>query len=206
MSSTLSSPAHRAAIAFLRGGLLAIVTLLAAPRAAGWAAAIPGLEGFGTWIVAALPAAGFAGAWAFGGAALGRGRAGVLAFALGGVVSGLLLSLVWPQLAGLTGREPLAPLLAFSVLTWAGAFGIGGGIAGWRLDTHAAVALAWRFAIGGALGALVFVAPSLAWPLGADAWPAAARLALTTLSSVAGLLAPFAVGGAAAGRLVGRDG
>ncbi len=201
----LASPSHRAAVAFLRGGLFASVTLLAAPRVAALVRSVRPLAGFGDAAAALLPVAGFAVAWAFGGAALGRGRVGVGAFALGGLVSGLLMSLVWPQLAGLTGREPLPPLLAFSVGGWAAAFGAGGAVAGCVVDRRAAAALARRFAMGGAAGALVFVAPSLAQPLGWAAWPAPARLLLTTASSVCGLLAPFAIGGAAAGLALGRD-
>lgn len=205
MSTSLASPAHRAALAFLRGGLLAMATLLAAPRVASLAGSLAVPAGSGRLAAALLPLAGFAAAWAFGGAALGRGRIAVRAFALGGLVAGLLMSFVWPQLAGLTGREPLAALLAFSVPGWALSFGAGGGIAGWHIDRRAALPLAWRFALGGAVGALAFVAPSLALPFGTAGWPAPARLLLTTLTSVAGLLAPFAIGGAAAGRLLGRD-
>ena len=201
----LPSPAHRAAVAFVRGGLLAIVTLLAAPRVAALDRAIPSLsDGAGAvgWL---LPVAGFAAAGAFGGAALGRGRAGARAFALGGLVSGLVMSAVWPQLAGLTGREPLGVVVAFSAGGWAAAFGAGGAVAGWGVDRRAAAWLACRFAIAGAAGALVFVAPSLAQPLGYGEWPAPARLLVTTVTSVAGLLAPFAIGGAAAGRRLGED-
>lgn len=201
----LASPAHRAAIAFARGGLLAIVALLAAPRAAALARSFPAPAALGDLVAALLPVAGFAGAGAFGGASLGRGPTGVRGFALGGLVSGLLMALVWPQLAGLTGREPLPAVLAFAVTGWAAAFGAGGGLAAWRIDKTVAVGLAGRFALGGAAGALLFVAPSLAQPLGAADWPGPARLLLTTATSVAGLLAPFAIGGAAAGRALGSD-
>jgi hypothetical protein len=202
---SLASPAHRVAVAFLRGGLLAIVALLAAPRAAALVRSCSTLEDLGDLAAALLPVAGFLVAWAFGGAALDRGRRGVRAFAVGGLVAGMLMSAVWPQLAGLTGREPLPALLAFSVGGWAVAFGAGGGLAGWGLDRRAAAPLAARFAAGGALGALLFIAPSLAQPLGVGTWSGPARLLLTTVTSVAGLLTPFAVGGAAAGRLLGRD-
>jgi hypothetical protein len=37
---------------------------------------------------------------------------------------------------------------------------------------------------------------------GLHGWPPTAQLAVTVTSSVAGLLAPFAIGGAAAGRAV----
>ena len=201
----LTSPAHRAAVAFARGGLLAIAALLAAPRVAALARSMPATAALGDLVAALLPVAAFAAAGAFGGASLGRGRAGVRGFALGGLASGLVMALVWPQLAGLTGREPLPVVVAFAVAGWAAAFGAGGGVAAWRIDRRAATALAGWFALGGAAGALLFVAPSLAQPLGAAGWPGPARLLLATATSVAGLLAPFAIGGAAAGRTLGLD-
>jgi hypothetical protein len=199
----IASPAHRAAIAFLRGGLLAIVSLLAAPRAGGLLlrTALPGAVADASALL--LPLLGFTAAWAFGGASLGRGRQAVRGFALGGLLTGLLLSLVWPQLAGLTGREPALIVLAFAVAGWGVSFGAGGGLAGRLVHPPAALALARGFAVGGAAGASIFVVPSLASGLGYGDWPPIARLFVSTITSVAGLLAPFAIGGAAAGRLLG---
>jgi len=202
----LASPSHRCAVAFLRGGLLATVALLAAPRAgalfhrSAWLAPVAGAA------AVLLPVAGFAAAGAFGGAALGRGRAGVRAFALAGVVWGLLMSMAWPQLTGLTGREPLPLLAAFALGAWAAAFAAGGAVAAAIVDRRALLPVAAGFALGGAAGAAIFIAPSLAAPLGYAQWPPLVRLLVATVTSIAGLLAPFGIGGAAAGRRMGREG
>ncbi|HSJ97103.1 MAG TPA: hypothetical protein VLC53_08520, partial [Myxococcota bacterium] len=190
----LASPAHRAAIAFLRGGLLAIVGLLAPPRVAAMLAGAGAGERAATVVALLLPVLGFALAGAFGGAALGLGRRGAAAFAAGGAVTGLGISIAWPQFAGLTGHEPILVLTLFALGTWAAAFGAGGGVAAWAVDRRAIRELSRWFAIGGALGAILFVAPSLLVPLGFREWPPMIRVLISTLTSVTGLLAPFGIG------------
>lgn len=198
-----SSPAHAAAVAFLRGGLVAIVALLAPARLVAILDAT-GIGGSGPLVRLAVPALGFAAAGALGGAALGLGRRGVRAFSIGGLATGLAMSRVWPQLGGLTGHEPLIPLVLFATLSWALAFGAGGGLGAWLLDRRASVSVAAWAALGGAAGALLFVTPSLFVPLGFGALSPMARLAVSTITSVVGLLTPFAVVGAAAGHALDR--
>jgi hypothetical protein len=49
---------------------------------------------------------------------------------------------------------------------------------------------------------VLLVLPGLLARVGLHGWPSTAQLAISVASSVAGLLAPFAIGGAAAGRAV----
>lgn len=199
---TLSTPGHQSAVAFVRGGLVAIVALLAPARVTALLEGL-GAPGFsGAVVRLLLPVLGFAAAGAVGGASLGAGGRGVRAFSVGGLASGVMMSQVWPQLSGLTGHEPPASVALFAVVSWAAAFGAGGLVSAWVLRLRGGLRLAATCAIGGALGGLVFVLPSLLGPLGFREMSPLARLAVSTLSSIVGLLVPFGVEGAAAGRAV----
>jgi hypothetical protein len=149
-----------------------------------------------------LPALGFAAAGAFGATALERGRAGIRGFAIGMFATGLAMSFAWTELAGLTGREPLLHVLLFATGSWALSFAVGGAVSAWTVGGQHVSRLTLAFSLGGALGALLFVSPSLLVPLGFLELPAPLRWLYSTASSVVGLVLPFAFGGAAAGRLL----
>jgi len=196
------TPAHRATVAFARGGLFAIVALLASSRIGGLARDLPALAPVLGTLQFVLPLAGFALAGAVGGASLGAGRRAASGFAAGCFLAGAVLSIAWPHLSGLTGHEHLAAVLSFAVAAWAVAFGVAGAIGGAVLGRDRVWRIAAGFAGGGAIGAVFLVTPVLLAAAGLHAWPPTAQLAVTVTSSVAGLLAPFAIGGAAAGRAV----
>ena len=198
----MSTPAHRATVAFVRGGLYAVVALLAAGRLGGYGRDHPSLAIVFEAAQFLLPLAGFALAGAVGGASLGAGRRATSGFAGGCVLGGTVLSLAWPQLSGLTGHESLVSVLAFALFAWAIAFGLAGAIGGAALGSRHTWRVASGFALGGIAGALLLVLPVLLAPAGLRSWPPTAQLAVNVLTSVTGLLAPFAVGGAAAGRAV----
>lgn len=196
------TPAHRATVAFARGGLFAIASLLLAGRIGSLARDLPSLASLFGAIQAGVPLAGFALAGAMGGSALAMGRRVTLGFAAGCFVAGVVLSAAWPHLSGLTGHEPLVSVLSFAVAAWAVAFGLAGAIGGAFLGRSQAGRVAAGFAAGAALGAIFLVMPVLLAPAGLHTWPPTAQLAVTVTSSVAGLLMPFVVGGAVAGRVV----
>lgn len=193
------SPAHRAAVRFLRGGLVAMVSLLVPSQLGSWSRAFPALGPLVALARLVVPALGFAAAGAIGATALGRGRRGGRAFAAGMSATGLALSFTAPLLQNLTGFEPPAIVALFAAVTTAGAFALGGSIAALALEPRHAVALAAGFAFGGAFGGLLTVTPSLLAG-GLAAWPPEAQLFVNLASSLLGLLAPFAIGGAVAGR------
>ena len=196
------TPTHRATVAFARGGLFAIVALLASSRVGGFARDVPTLAGVLGTLQFLLPLAGFAVAGAVGGASLDAGRRVASGFAAGCFLAGVVLSVAWPHLSGLTGHERLPAVLSFAVAAWAVAFGVAGAIGGAFLGRDRIWRVAAGFAGGGAVGAVLLVMPVLLASAGLRAWPSTAQLAVTVTSSVAGLLAPFAIGGAAAGRAV----
>lgn len=200
----MRSPAHRATVAFARGGLVAIVALLAAGRAGGFGRDVPILAPLFHVLQLALPVFGFALAGAIGGASLGAGRRATWGFAAGCFLAGMVLAAAWPQLSGLTGHESLVSVLSFAVAAWTAAFGLAGLVGGAALPGRRTRLVAGGFAAGGAAGAVLLILPVLLVPVGLRGWPPTAQLAVTVLSSVAGLLAPFAIGGAAAGRAVDK--
>ncbi len=119
----MSSPAHRAALGFLRGGLIATVSLALTPALGALASSVPTLG----WLVKAaqflLPVAGFAAGGALGGDALSLGPRGAMAFGCGGGAAGLVLFLSAPHLQGLTGFEDPLVVVPYAIATSALAFG-----------------------------------------------------------------------------------
>lgn len=197
----LSSPAHRAGVRFLRGGLVAIVALLLPSQLGGWSRAWP--EPLVAFARAAIPAVGFALAGALGAASLDRGRRGILSFGAGLLVTGFAMSFSAPLLQNLTGFESGPTVAIFAAGSTAVAFAAGGAVAALPVEPSRALILAGGFAAGGGFGGLLTVVPSL---LGTalNAWPADAQLFVRLACSVAGLLAPFAIGGAVAGKVLER--
>ncbi len=96
----MSSPAHRAALGFLRGGLIAAVSLALTPALGAVAAAAAQAGWPARAIQFLLPLAGFAFGGAVGGEALGFGSRGAIGFGCGGGAAGLVLLLTAPTFRG----------------------------------------------------------------------------------------------------------
>jgi hypothetical protein len=195
----LSSPAHRAGLRFLRGGLIAIVALLVPSQLGGWAREWPAIAPLIAASRLAIPALGFAAGGVVGASALGRGGRGAAAFGAGFGLTGLLLSFTAPLLRNLSGFENSWIVVPYAAASTAAAFGLGGVIGALALEPRQVVMMGTGFAAGGALGGLVSVLPSLSSASMAG-WPSDAQLFVRLLCSLTGLLAPFAIGGAVAGK------
>jgi hypothetical protein len=187
----MTSPSHRASMGFLRGAFIAVVAqVVTAPLAAGVGSL--SLSQLAPVVRALLPVAGFALAGAVGGEALGVGRQGASAFAAGGLLAGVVLTIAAPNLSGLTGHENAAIVLAYAVATFAAAFGLCGGVAGAILRGGVAGRSAAAFSAGGAIGGVACILPFFLARLGAEslvlqfAWLA---------SSVGSIAIPLALGG-----------
>lgn len=198
------TPAHRAALRFLRGGLVAIVALLIPSQLGGWTRDSAWLAPLAALVRLLIPAVGFAAGGLLGATALGRGRRGLGAFAAGFLLTGLGISRTAPLLQNLTGFEHRLTVALFAAGTTAAAFAAGGVLAGLLLEPRRVPSLGVGLAIGGALGGLITVAPSLLSEAVAG-WLPDAQLFFRLFCSLVGLLAPFAMAGAVAGRTLGRD-
>ncbi len=195
----MSSPAHRAALGFLRGGLIAVVSLVLAPALGGLASVVPTLG----WLVKAaqflLPVAGFAGGGALGGDALGLGSRGATAFGCGGGAAGLVLLRAAPQLQGLTGFEDPLVVVPYAIATSALAFGVMGLIGSLMVRRGKVGRVAAVFAVGGALGGLLGVLPFLVQRWGGPGW-ADLWVFVTTACSIGSVVVPLMLGGSSAAR------
>jgi hypothetical protein len=200
----MMSPSHRAALRFLRGGLVAVVALLVPSQFGFISRESPALAALVTILRIVVPAAGFAAGGAVGGAALGRGARGVWASSAALLVTGLVVTAVAPHVQGLTGFENPAVVMAFAASATGGAFALGGAVLAALLDARHLPRITAGFLAGGAAGGVVTVLPSvLAASLAG--WPADAQLFLRLACSLAGLLGPFAVAGAVAGGALQGD-
>jgi hypothetical protein len=195
---SLMSCSHRAALRFLRGGLIAVVAVLL-PSQFGFVSG--GAPAFGPVVAAlrvAVPALGFAIGGAVGGTALGRGRMGVAASSAGFLLTGIAMSLGASPLTGLTGFENPVTVLVFAATTSGAAFALGGCVMALLLDRRTLRGIVSGFLAGGAAGGVVSVMPAvLATPLAA--LPSDFRLFFHLACSLLGLVGPFAVAGAVAG-------
>jgi len=193
------SPAHRAALGFLRGSLIAVVFLVLTPALGALASSVPTLG----WLVKTaqflLPVAGFAAGGAFGGDALSLGSRGALAFGCGGGVAGLLLLLTSPHLQGLTGFEDPVVVVPFAVATSAVAFGAMGLVGSLVVRRGKVGRVAAVFAAGGAAGGLLGVVPFLVLRWGSPGW-ADLWVFVTMACSIGSVVVPFMLGGSAAAR------
>ena len=192
---SLTSPSHRAALRFLRGGLVAIVALLVPTQFGFVSREYPSLAPLVALIRIAVPAIGFGIGGAVGGSSARTRPAGVLASGAALLVTGLLLSLFAPLLTNLTGFENRAAVLLFAAATTGTAFALGGIVLALLLGRHLWPQVAAGFLAGGAAGGIVSVLPAV---LGHRT----GRLAGRTRScssrlgcSLVGLLGPFAVAG-----------
>jgi hypothetical protein len=195
----MSSPAHRAALGFLRGGLIATVSLMLPPALGVLASFVPTLG----WLVKAvqflLPVAGFAAGGALGGDALSIGSRGVMAFGCGGGAAGLVLLVTAPQLQGLTGFEDPLVVVPYAIATSALAFGAMGLIGSLVVRRGQVGRVSAVFAAGGIVGGLLGVLPFLVqrWggPVWADLW-----VFVTMACSIGSVVVPLMLGGASAAR------
>jgi hypothetical protein len=195
----MSSPAHRAALGFLRGGLIAAVSLALTPAVGAALAAVfqSGLPAGSTQFI--VPLAGFVVGGAVGGGTLGLGARGSVGFGCGGGASGLLLLITAPQLQGLTGFEDPLVVVPYAVATSALAFGMMG-LAGSLVVGRGKVArVAALFAVGGIAGGLLGVLPFLIQHWG-GVWWAELWVFLTLAGATGSVAVPFVAGGAAAAR------
>ena len=165
----MSSPAHRAALGFFRGGLIAAVSLAIAPAVgAPWRDLQSGMPaGFTQFI---LPITGFVLAAPSEGERLASERAAAWRFGCGGGAAGLVLMITAPQLQGLTGFEDPLVVVPYAVATSAPAFGSDG--ARWQPGRRARQGrpVAAVFAVGGTTGGLLGVLPFLVQRWGGAGW------------------------------------
>lgn len=197
------SPAHRAALRFLRGGLVAIVALLIPSQLGGLSRGSPWLAPLVDAARLLIPAFGFAAGGLLGATALGRGRRGLAAFGAGFLLTGIGISFVAPLVQNLTGFESRPTVALVAAGGTGAAFGVGGLVAGMVLERRRLLSLVVGFAVGGALGGLITVAPALGAAAVAG-WSPDVQLFFRLFCSLAGLLAPFAIAGAVAGRTLGE--
>lgn len=199
VSIEMSSPAHRAALGFLRGGLIATVSLVLTPALGALASSVPTLG----WLVKAaqflLPVAGFAAGGALGGDALSLGPRGAMAFGCGGGAAGLVLFLSAPHLQGLTGFEDPLVVVPYAIATSALAFGAMGLIGSLVVQRGKVGRVAAVFAVGGIVGGLLGVLPFLARRAGGPGW-ADLWVFVTMACSIGSVVVPLMLGGASAAR------
>jgi len=195
----MSSPAHLAALGFLRGGLIAVVSVVIAPVLGGVSPAVPSVD----WLVRAaqllLPVAGFALGGAVGGDALNLGRRAAAGFGCGGGAAGLVLLATAPQLQGLTGFENPLEVVPYAIATSAAAFGATGLIGGLVARRGKVARVTAGFVIGGAIGGLLGVAPFLVQRWGGAAW-AEVWVFLTLACSIGSVVVPLVLAGSSAAR------
>ena len=195
----MSSPAHRAALGFLRGGLIAGLSLAIAPALgaalanifpSGWPAGI---------IQVLLPMCGFVLGGAIGGEAVGVEPRGGLAFGCGGGAAGLVLLLTAPHLRGLTGFEDPMIVVTYAVATSTLAFGVMGLVGGLVIRRGKVGRVAAIFAASGVVGGLLGVLPFLLQRWGGAGW-ADLWVFVTMASSIGSIVVPLMIGGASAAR------
>jgi hypothetical protein len=196
----MTSPAHRAAIGFLRGALIAVVAeALATPLAASLGS-LSAMAPVSSVVRTLVPLAGFAFGGAVGGEALDAGRVGSLAFAVGGLATGVVLTFTSPHLSGLTGHEHAGVVLAYAAGTSSAAFGLGGWIGSAMLRRGVSLPATAAFAAAGALGGVVGVLPFFLTRVGGREWLGLGMQFTWLTASIASIAVPLALGGALSAR------
>ncbi len=193
----MSSAAHRAAVAFLQGGLAAVVAQVVGPPIGGAIAAVTGFSPLAGLVRTLLPVAGFSAAGAVGGDAVGAGPRAARAFAGGGALTGLVLTATSEPLSGLTGYENPAVVIAYAVITSTFAYGVGGALATAILRKRTILPAA-AFAAGGAAGGVLGVLPFLLSRWGSI--EGAAGQLIWVATAIGSVLVPLACGGALTAR------
>lgn len=195
----MSTPAHRAAVAFLRGGLIAVVSVALAPPLGALASALHAPQ----WVAAAarlaVPVAGFAIGGAVGGDALAVGTRGAAGFGWGGAAAGLVLALASAPLQGLTGFENPWVVVPYETGTSMIAFGVMGAVGSLVLHRGRSLRVTVAFLAGGAAGGLTGVLPYAVQLCGSVR--AEVSTFLTLACSIGSVVVPFVVGGASAARV-----
>ncbi len=195
----MSSPAHRAALGFLRGGLIAVVCLAVAP-ALGSALASIFQSGWPAGItLVLLPMCGFVLAGVIGGEAVAVGARGAIAFGCGGGAAGLVLLLTSPHLQGLTGFEDPVVVVPYAIAASAIAFGAMGLVGGLVVRRGNVGRITAAFAIGGIVGGLLGVLPFLVQRWGGPGW-VDLWVFVTMACSIGSVVVPLMLGGAYAAR------
>jgi hypothetical protein len=195
----MNSPAHQAALGFLRGGLIAAVSLALAPALGLVLAAIFPSGWPAAFVQFILPLAGFGFGGAVGGEALGLGSRGSTGFGCGGGAAGLVLLVSAPQLRGLTGFEDPLVVVPYAVATSALAFGLMGLVGSLVVGRDKVGRVAALFAVGGIVGGLLDVLPFLVQRSGGPEW-ADLRMFVTMACSIGSVVAPLILGGISAAR------
>ncbi len=201
------SRAHAAVIAFARGGLTSLVGLLLPSTLVvfvepWWS----GVREIGPLLRTGLPLAGFVVGGMVGAGAVTHGARGRLGFGAGFGVAGLILTPLYGNLQGLTGREHLGVVLGVVLPGFMLAYGTAGLIGGRLTSNSRSVrrASSVGFAFGGAIGGLLILVPfflsKAGWRLGG-----LAGLLAVTCSTVGAFVVPNAIGGAWLGRALDRE-
>jgi hypothetical protein len=195
----MTSPAHRAALGFLKGGLIAVVSIVIAPELGPLATAFPLLGWLVRVVQFLLPLVGFAFGGAIGADALGFGSRTTLAFGYGGGATGLVLRLAAPNLQRLTGFEDPFLVVTYGVVSAAVAFGATGVIGSLTARRGKVGRVTAGFVVGGAIGGFIGVAPYLAqrWHAG---WPLDLWSFVSFACSIAAVAVPLVIGGSIAAR------
>jgi hypothetical protein len=195
----MTSPAHQAALGFLRGGLIAVAALAITTPLGAMAASLFQWGWLAEMVRWLLPLTGFALGGAVGGEALGLGSRGAIAFGCGGGAAGLALQLTAANLQGLTGFEDPLTVVAYGVLSAGAGFGATGVIASLIVGRRGIPAVTAGFAVGGAIGGLLGVVPFLVQHAHA-AWPPEVMMFTSLACSIGAVVLPFMAGGIVAAR------
>jgi hypothetical protein len=197
----MTSPAHKAAIAFLQGAMIAAVAQVVAAPVASALAFVPWFGAVVPGVRTAIAVGGFVLAGAVGGEAIGRRWAG--GFAVGGALGGLVLALTGSNLQGLTGYENRLVVTSYAASTTAAAYGAWGLVAGAVAARPLAIRTGAVFAAFGGLGGLVGVVPFFLQPGGVAAEGAGLQF-VWLVSAVGTIAVPLALGGASTAVAVER--
>lgn len=198
------------AIAFARGGIVALATVYLVPVAI----AALGARVHDVPVVAALRYLGLTGGFAAGGALgvapLSGDRRAIAGSAAAFAVAGIIATWALEMLQGLTGRERAGTVLLFAVLSLAIAFAVAGGASAacLRAGAPGAARVGVASGAGGAVGGMFLVLPFLLSKVGLRLASGSDAQLLVDLSALTlGLLGPWVVAGAALGRrLEGAEG
>lgn len=196
--------ARRVAIAFVAGGIIALVGMILPPMMIGV------LGNFIPFIRPVLPLStilgpliGFFLSGAIGGASLRMGTKVVIGFGIGFLVAGLIVPLTLVSIQAMSGKENPFGVLLFFTLTFGLGFALAGAIGatfmgqGFRVIRTSAAG----FGVGGTIGGSTAVLPFLI--MGGEAnYGGLGQLGFLMLLAgiLVGVLVPYFIGGAVLGK------
>jgi hypothetical protein len=200
----LGSEAHHSAVAFARGGLVCLFGLLLP-------ATLVGLVGggaartIGPWLRILIPAAAFALSGLVGAASLGGPGRVQLGFAASYALAATLVVPGFTRLEGLTGFEPMRPVLLVVVPAFGAGFAVAGGLGAWLAGARGSAVRVLILVFGGAgvAGGLCAAVPYLLAVGHLTPGSEWLRLGVGALTSIGAFVVPNALGGAVAGSLLG---